>query len=740
MRYRFIVFRAQPREGALEFSIYAEETAGASEAYRTAATLPCASPSDDYALAAQFTTPLPVPGTHAAQTAGAHAVAATTTNEGDQPYSQASRTVRRSWGQCEWLHQNIAAGLGRQVLPPFPERLSASHSANMLAIERTRVRIERWLNRLGARDELCQSAAMHRFLSATMPDCDAAIVARQTLTSKLLGFFGAGPVPVAGGFSVHTPISDIDDFDEDEAERRREYIASTEECAQRLAAAMTAMHAQDKAVAKCVVGVALAVACACHPNAPSPSTGAAHDSYTPGGSGGDRRRLAVSLALLQSSAEAHHWNAKELVTWREFNMVDVVAEYYAMVGGIKGAINHGTEALVHYERSMLRHQTLVLRANTLRIQYPCDTPSVKRANEQEAQAECEMVRAHQEYTDASDLVRRELVRFVRERATGMRKALEEMASVELDAARAQCEELRTICRRIRNIQLTRDPPHARTNIGPLLWQSTDSPAHLHPRPWPGPSPAARGSTGLETPVVATGRPSHRYSASAGCSSVATLARGTARAAGDPTTSHDRAHTIRRVSTMDDADLHCRGRSKAQASGSSSSIRSSAQSSSSGHKPRWNGRITGLPTPVDSGLLAELAADAEAEAELVCSGILATRAVVHKRSASSCHVTTDLVSPGGPCDPLVLPAFRHHLPGASAGRLRNASSFTGLSTIPQPVSPSEYLQYSRLTLHSSLAQPMSSSSLSSGHPGAKILPPHTVRRGRDTKGKQPAFTA
>ncbi|KAJ2788334.1 hypothetical protein H4R21_007032, partial [Coemansia helicoidea] len=237
-------------EGALEFSIYAEETAGAASSGSAAAALPCASPSDAYALAAQFATPLSVPGACVAQAAGAHAVA---TDSEEQACPQASRTARRSWGQCEWLQQNIAAGLGRQVLPPFPERLSASRFASALCVERVRARIERWLNRLGAREELCASAAMHRFLSPTMPTSDTTTAAPQTLAARLLGFFSAGLAPPEGILKAPTPTVEIDDFDEDEAERRREYIASTEECAQRLAAAMTATHAQDEAMAACIV-------------------------------------------------------------------------------------------------------------------------------------------------------------------------------------------------------------------------------------------------------------------------------------------------------------------------------------------------------------------------------------------------------------------------------------------------------------------------------------------------------
>ncbi|KAJ1730081.1 hypothetical protein LPJ61_003210 [Coemansia biformis] len=449
---------------------------------------------------------------------------------------------------------------------------------------------------------------MNHFLSPAMAASDTAATTKQTLAARLLGLFGGSAEPAEHDIRVYSPIGEIDDFDEDEAERRREYISSTEESAQRLAAAMSATHAQDEALAKCIVSVTLAVARACQPDALLPGADIPNGGGAPGGSGANaceasgcgtaHRRLSVSLALLQSSAEAHYWSTKELATWKEFNLVDVVAEYYAMVGGVKGAINHGTEMLMRHERALLRHQAQIRRANGLRVQYPSDTPSVRRANEQEAQAEREMEAARQEYADANNLVRRELVRFVRERTSGVCKALESMAAVELDTARARGEELRAICGR-------------------------------------------------------------------------------------------------------------------------------------------------LQAPADEGMAAELTADAEMEAELVCSGVLAARRLARKRSAPSCHVSSTLVSPDAQPHPPVLPAFLHRAPAsAPTGRLRYASSCTGLSAIPQPVSPSEYLQYSRQTLHSSLVR-TSSSALSSGHPGGgtKTPPqPHAGRRDRDAKGKQPAFAA
>ncbi|KAJ2340193.1 hypothetical protein GGF43_006471 [Coemansia sp. RSA 2618] len=133
----------------------------------------------------------------------------------------------------------------------------------------------------------------------------------------------------------------------------------------------------------------------------------------------------------------------------------------------------------------------------------------------------------------------------------------------------------------------------------------------------------------------------------------------------------------------------------------------------------------------------MAAEAEMEAELVRSGMLTARKISRKRSAPN-YTTSSATTSSQP--PPMLPAFRSQThTGAPPNQLRYANSCTSLSTILQPVSPSEYLQYSRQNLHSSLTR-ASTSGPSTGHPGAgsRSSAAYGIQRSRDVKGKGRAF--
>ncbi|KAJ1794341.1 hypothetical protein LPJ77_007156 [Coemansia sp. RSA 2523] len=135
----------------------------------------------------------------------------------------------------------------------------------------------------------------------------------------------------------------------------------------------------------------------------------------------------------------------------------------------------------------------------------------------------------------------------------------------------------------------------------------------------------------------------------------------------------------------------------------------------------------------------MAAEAEMEAELVRSGMLTARKISRKRSAPNSTVGSSAMSAGMQPPPM-LPAFRSKtLTSASPNQLRYTNSCTSLSTIPQPVSPSEYLQYSRQNLHSSLYRAPSSGP-STGNSSASTRSPsgYIIQRNRDVKGKGRAF--
>ncbi|KAJ2471322.1 hypothetical protein GGI02_002340 [Coemansia sp. RSA 2322] len=603
--------------------------------------------------------------------------------------------------------------------------------------------------------------------------------------------FRAQPTKETIALSIYVEVI----FDEDEEERRRDYINRTEECTSELAESIKNMHAQEDLLGKSIVKVATAISKAYREdsvNLLASNEGGASGSATPLPQPTDNERLRVSLALLHSSSEAYYWSTKEMSLWKEYHLVDAMTEFGTMVDGVKDVINHSTQMLVLYEKTMQMHQSYESRANSLRVQYPSDTPSVKYANEQEVQAGREKELAHQEYTDACDMANKEMIRYERERAQGMCKALEETAKVELECARARCLELRAVCRRIRGIQLVKDPPHPRTNIGPMLWHA----ASMHPSMLsPNSSTPGASSSSMSTAFARTASPerSATFSDRLGAGSLASSksAHRHSNSSGGPKLCgdflHDTQHlaSIRRAHTMDNADFapsasnHGAGPSSAERNHSvfmetnedddlllrhqhSFSATTSAAApepfSLSSHsslvllsppkwqhagadsrasqprQARWNGRVSALPFQgydppphsskaphhivVDQSRLAEMAAEAEMEAELVRSGMLAPRkskislgsAAASNGGGSGGILTPNTSKRQQQQQPLALAAFRPSplpspspTPSPSNSRLRQTSSHADLSAISQPVSASEYLQYSRQTLHTSLSQ-------------------------------------
>ncbi|KAJ2814271.1 hypothetical protein GGI24_006446, partial [Coemansia furcata] len=89
-----------------------------------------------------------------------------------------------------------------------------------------------------------------------MADDEVAGGAKTSFSSMLMGLFSGSS---DRDFKVYTPIGDINDYDEDEEERRRDYICRTVERAGGLADAIKNMHVQEDALGKSIVKVSLAI-------------------------------------------------------------------------------------------------------------------------------------------------------------------------------------------------------------------------------------------------------------------------------------------------------------------------------------------------------------------------------------------------------------------------------------------------------------------------------------------------
>ncbi|KAJ1956884.1 hypothetical protein EC988_001118 [Linderina pennispora] len=578
---------------------------------------------------------------------------------------------------------------------------------------------------------------------------------KKSFSSKLFNMFTG----IADqGFRMYTPIGDINDYDEDEEEQRREYILRVEEYTKNLADAMSNMHTQEEVLDKGVVKVTMAIENAFRSESMAPYD----DGSVTKPEGEDHERLTVSLGLLQNAAESNYWSNREVAVWKDFNFADTVMEYRTMLGGIKEVMNNATQTLIMYERAMQRQQGYSAKANNLRVQYPSDTPSVKYANEQEILAERELDLARQEYTDSCDMVKHELVRYERERAAGMCRALEHTAMLELESAKARMQELRAACRRIKNLQLVKDPPHARTSIGPMLWHGTAAgqatapitantslPSSLPTLMTPGSQPSFSDNVilgGLSNDSRGASRNSPLAARLDSDDDISAFAHSNANGSSSSRASlagalgGSKPTMLRRARTMDgplyvSQDLYIS--KNGRPSSSTSGLEASGTQSAVSQRPKWNGRISNMPyqgydpaadlqyrPALNRDRLAEMEVEAEVEDELLRSGLLTQRQITRRKTTQNQFVSSpDGYSPGHDIPP-VLPAFRTSTSASSSNHHRHTNSDYGVLTIPNSVSASAYLKYSRETLSASLSASGGSASSS----GTRSLPATTNRAG------------
>ncbi|KAJ2070231.1 hypothetical protein GGI09_009498, partial [Coemansia sp. S100] len=170
-----------------------------------------------------------------------------------------------------------------------------------------------------------------------MADDEVAGGARTSFSSMLMGLFASSS---DRDFKVYTPIGDIKDYDEDEEERRRDYIRRTVEYANGLADAIKNMHAQEDSLGKSIVKVSLAISKAYREDCidlqvSSDSDNSSDIDANLTTSPTDRERLCVALALLHNSSEAYYWSTKEVSLWKEYHLVDTMTEFCSMVDGVK---------------------------------------------------------------------------------------------------------------------------------------------------------------------------------------------------------------------------------------------------------------------------------------------------------------------------------------------------------------------------------------------------------------------
>jgi hypothetical protein len=85
-----------------------------------------------------------------------------------QKHNLPSGVCFRSFQQIAWLHEQLLATFPDLLVPPLPDPPLSSQIEDQDIVERKRIQIERFLEKLGMRQEFNESASFIRFLSDDM--------------------------------------------------------------------------------------------------------------------------------------------------------------------------------------------------------------------------------------------------------------------------------------------------------------------------------------------------------------------------------------------------------------------------------------------------------------------------------------------------------------------------------------------------------------------------------------------
>jgi hypothetical protein len=85
-----------------------------------------------------------------------------------QKHNLSSGVCFRSFQQIAWLHEQLLASFPDLLVPPFPDPPLSSQIEDQDIVERKRIQIGRFLEKLGMRQEFNESPSFVHFLSHDM--------------------------------------------------------------------------------------------------------------------------------------------------------------------------------------------------------------------------------------------------------------------------------------------------------------------------------------------------------------------------------------------------------------------------------------------------------------------------------------------------------------------------------------------------------------------------------------------
>ncbi|CAG8574120.1 13983_t:CDS:2 [Funneliformis mosseae] len=349
--------------------------------------------------------------------------------------------VYRTYQQLNWLYSRLCLRLPEYVIPPIPEPPIPNLLDDLDYINRKRVQVERFLQKLGNRSKFVENMDFKYFLTNNMTHDDSL----DGKMGKKLGFLNNIIKPnYERGFRIYRPSEPIEENNAEEFQMRVIYVLRLEDQFNAILDNVNEMIKQREALGACINHVG-----DCSLQALNSKFRMGHGKSI---NNVERHKQYDSmLHLFGTLTNEVHYLLGRQATMESIIFGDVFLEYRNIIEAIKTVMNNRTEKLVEYVNAVKQRNKKYEKAEKLKSVKGLDSSDVQVAIAEESKLTENVQKEKEEFINVQKTVTRELIRFKKEKSDELNKILKEYSELQLRFEKQKLKALTSYLNKLKNI-------------------------------------------------------------------------------------------------------------------------------------------------------------------------------------------------------------------------------------------------------------------------------------------------
>ncbi|KAI9285404.1 hypothetical protein BC943DRAFT_324228 [Umbelopsis sp. AD052] len=359
-----------------------------------------------------------------------------------QNHNLASGVCFRSFQQIAWLHEQLLASFPDLLVPPFPDPPLSSQIEDQDIVERKRIQIGRFLEKLGMRQEFNESSSFVHFLSHDMTETEIGNRNKNALLA-FLRFNKAKRPNTELAFKQFKTNETVQDSNMDAHHQQQVHILMQETFLSNLLDNMEDTIREREALSNYMTHMGdLAIEATQSKNMLGP--GVKYDNKERQRS--LDQRLQIFGLLMDELCFIN--NRQEISDLVHFG--DVIAEYKNTTDPLKAVVNIRTDRLMEYVQAIKLRNKKRDKADKLRVKMPQHTQEVQVAIQEEEKAK-EDVQVHRvAYLKADSIVNREISLFEEYMSTDLNSSIKAYVASNIAQERRKLHSMEKAFQKIKD--------------------------------------------------------------------------------------------------------------------------------------------------------------------------------------------------------------------------------------------------------------------------------------------------